>query len=1687
MPPLADDDTGGGAAVTVLPPLRGHGDGRATPRLPQASLSSRFEQPAQRVSNKANATISVRKSPSSRPVSGGEQKTQPALDASLIREKTGELRCERLSFDAVDSKALRAVQTWWAPVEASVMARNAERLTTAVKVAHGGDYLKTVKIVRRSTSLRPVERNELEMEMAARLVRARAVLAKWAAGLREVQAARKARDIDKLEEVLTRWGFAEEDPEIVSARQDLHQWRSVAATLPILLEEAMRLKDVAKLKEGIGKVHGSGPATVKGLELARKVVGRYQRETKRLHEAVRSGNAEQIEAKLLCWRFHGDDHTVHDARQTLQERENLKAKLKAACEELDGPLMQQLVDCWRFETTDEDFKQAQVILVRHTTMSATLRRAIQRQDLPELAKSLSSWDFARNEPFVHEAEKLLLRHAATVRDALTASDAWTLRRLWVVGGCGRALDFVSDGSKEEVIETLQKYDEAVALLRQQVETTDSGETAPEFSLETLTETWPFVQDDPNLWATVSKIKSRCDARTRAMNAVNAAVESGSVEAVSHAVDRVKRIGIGQVEGAVVVVAERLCSCHELALQAVGTLAFGVAPEQLREAAMRARVLDEAAHRVHEAAEAIPVTSLVDMRSVMHAPNRVIHGLMEICMHFVAGICPGVKDPPRDAHWRSVQHMLANIHAFFGSLFRITDWLASGNRACIGRARKVMLRLEAEEDEAFSAQGNCQRASWSRVAEHLYAYIDSVFAYADLVENAEQRAETLASGTVPAGESGRDAWGRSMTPTPLNSRPGSRAACGGGQTVSPFELQSCLWAEGGGGRPPLASPSTIAALCRAQRTVCSSPLLLSAWAIMGLNTSDLEGCLENSLRHWRSAQATSIIANVVLRSLALTQPTTASDTAAELADTKGSTDTSCAAPFQQDSPRTFDGLTLNQSSESTVKQEDYGYANVSQTSPILVCAEDVSAPEQDRPPTMPVRALFALHAASPSAALHCAATKDWSPWSTRAKLSLTIRLMSGVHVADLILETSATGADIKAQLARIDGTPFEHQKLFYRSEVILDDFPLVTQRVTQGATVFLLRMTRSLPVLLETALKRVASSCSAAELEALGPSGRPVGEPAMMLLYGASKPHGEFHTPPTVSRGAAPSQGSLPIPARQARKVNLQASMLDVLRAANDAIRNIDEAQSQEATDVACLGSTGDDTVGGTLVTAATVAASPTKATRARTSSQKVKRHLVDVTRKVILQQEVSSTMQRGVGTHGMTIAKHQSTEQQKLENEVEFEVNPVELTGDFVSSLRVPQLNLAAARHSLCRAGDGGDRTAAAVADFVMAIVSFYDDFVPQKMHRDFSITASEKNESMHHHVEAALVVAEKLSKIDQVPAHLDANGVSAMASDAATQVETLAKHGLALPAIHVESVRQAVDSAGSCLLSKPPAANPEARLHWAERAMSIQLAPLPPFSRSLREIASSVDCVALQELAHETVPTSVEVVRLFGALVWVVDPNCKCDANWTDARELLADTEAFVKMLVDWSPVRDGSPARLARARELMLGSWLWAAVGCNKRRVLSVIFAWVSFVVVLLPMIEMAQRLIPAQKAVKKGLAKIMKAPPEHAEMIKERAWTSALFLLDSRDEPWWWLQFIRPTAQMEPPWMDGEDGGLSASRFVSSAAVDRLQEASMEEETSRSSAQMEEVNLEAIGDTDLGPEDGVQPYMAKEMSCR
>jgi hypothetical protein len=367
---------------------------------------------------------------------------------------------------------------------------------------------------------------------------------------------------------------------------------------------------------------------------------------------------------------------------------------------------------------------------------------------------------------------------------------------------------------------------------------------------------------------------------------------------------------------------------------------------------------------------------------------------------------------------------------------------------------------------------------------------------------------------------------------------------------------------------------------------------------------------------------------------------------------------------------------------------------------------------------------------------------------------------------------------------------------------------------------------------------------------------------------------------------------------------------------------------------------------------------------------------------------------------------------------------PVALDHESLKSLKVPIYNMVFAKRFLSAGTKPG------VESLIRALECFYDKYIP--LRAALFQAAALREDSQHALRESIKVVsvASSLSASVKIPVGCDASCVKKVAAHAMRQVEHLARMGVALPAMNVEHVRQAIDAAGLHLLANPPAPDPGARIRWSEKAMGIQLVALPNFSTALKGIAHSIRSQDLSCFNVKNAVPSTEFIRLMGAVMWVVQPDCTNSPTWDEVKLFLADTSKFVERLESWTPMRDVSASKSARAQIILLGIWAWVADGCNGNLTLSLLFAWVSLAVAITPLVDMAQRLTPVYKAIKQGITKVERAPANRQKLVTSRAWTRALFLLDGPGENWWWIKLIRPAASMDTPWVDEDDGGVGAS---------------------------------------------------------
>jgi len=359
-------------------------------------------------------------------------------------------------------------------------------------------------------------------------------------------------------------------------------------------------------------------------------------------------------------------------------------------------------------------------------------------------------------------------------------------------------------------------------------------------------------------------------------------------------------------------------------------------------------------------------------------------------------------------------------------------------------------------------------------------------------------------------------------------------------------------------------------------------------------------------------------------------------------------------------------------------------------------------------------------------------------------------------------------------------------------------------------------------------------------------------------------------------------------------------------------------------------------------------------------------------------------------------------------------------------------------RSSLVDTISDSDHLALAVEEIVGVVEAYFREFVPRRAEAAARLQAAKQAEAAFLATEQVLQFVSCLRPMYDKPVCQTVEDVQQAATVACDQLVVLAHSGLALSFPHIEFIRCAVDSAGLTFLDNPPATDAFQRLRWAEAIMSVQLTPLPILRKTLERIAKLLNVEELQDIAALSEPPEAGIKglraaaaeRLFAALAWVVDPDCSCDQRWEQTRRIVTDS-GFMERLCSWDPMENSMAHRLNRAREVLVEVWSWVATGCDGSHILQILFAWLSLAVATSPLAEIAKELKPVHRVIESGLEKVRHARPENKVTAAAKAWTAALFLLDGRDEVWWWLGLVRGSVQANKPWTDSEEGGVGAAQ--------------------------------------------------------
>lgn len=266
------------------------------------------------------------------------------------------------------SQALRMVRTHLSPVEDALNSRHTARLEKAVQDAsNGARYLQTVSVIRRSRSVPTMHRHALETALASHIVKAKVELGEWKKGVMEISSLRRARSPEKLSDMLTLWHFAEDDPVVLNARQDLERWKYAEKQMPSILKQAVQDRDLQTIRKTLKQLSISGPSDVEGCSEARFLVRRYDLQVQALKDATNARNVNAMQAALASWEFpeHSEqEKAVLEAQALLELRDEQVLELKrvAADERIDDDQLLAAVSGWEFESDNDAFLRAAELL-----------------------------------------------------------------------------------------------------------------------------------------------------------------------------------------------------------------------------------------------------------------------------------------------------------------------------------------------------------------------------------------------------------------------------------------------------------------------------------------------------------------------------------------------------------------------------------------------------------------------------------------------------------------------------------------------------------------------------------------------------------------------------------------------------------------------------------------------------------------------------------------------------------------------------------------------------------------------------------------------------------------------------------------------------------------------------------------------------------------------------------------------------------------------------------------------------------------------------------------------------------------------------------------------------------------------------------------------------------------------------
>ena len=632
-------------------------------------------------------------------------------------------------------KVVLIVQDHILAVEECVARRRPTRLQQTLLSELGGTKnLKMLATVRRSRAISHTDKLALEQAIANQIVKAKTTLGRWQQGLREIEQARRRQNAAVLEELLEHWRFADDEPTVAGACEDLARWKEEeAGQLPSLLE-AMEMKDMKRVRAQARRLSaaGAGGEAQAPLEEAQALLRKHQAVARALKDALAAKDGPKIQEALAAWEFGQADRLVESAREALKCREGQLKALRAASRPEEGA----------------------------------------RLDLELLEAACNAWEFGKGEPaYVTAADTLEKEHKVRsslggvsredkARSCLAAADGWALRRACSADGVlDEDLDWADASMAEEIRALLRRHKEKRERVWAHV---SDGSDVAAAALERVVEEWDLAPDDPSLALAQLWLAQRGRAAAGCAAVLRLAVRAGLADLAAGSLSRAAEI-LGE-DAEDVKMAERLCDSQAPALHAVGAAMLGIAPAAVPDVARHATATREV-YLSWQSLAALSQAAWDELRACKEPPAGACEA-MDICL----GLTPGL----REAIERT-----SDVQVLCASLRDAVAGTAVGCGGTVASAREAFAKMKA------SLPGGWDPEAMSLEAPRLLvAFLGHLFALDEAVSSMrQQRAkEAAAAPSPPPEDSTLLAALREGPPMTSPALAAAWALCGGGHTA-----------------------------------------------------------------------------------------------------------------------------------------------------------------------------------------------------------------------------------------------------------------------------------------------------------------------------------------------------------------------------------------------------------------------------------------------------------------------------------------------------------------------------------------------------------------------------------------------------------------------------------------------------------------------------------------------------------------------------------------------------------------------------------------------------------------------------------------------------------------------------------------------------------------------------------------